>query len=260
VDLKNGMVRLPSDVAHLHGYASMGAPPSDMDYGAASSAAPYIDVTDGGGWTFRAYADGRLQIMGGPSGVGTVYTPGSANYETVLQRLRERDPRVDSILSTVPQGSQQASSFISGLLNQLGVGAGTETAAAEAQAPTEAQAQQGQVGQMLQSLLSQYGPGAATALQTAFANRAQSLDALTVKVAKKRAQYASATKPVKKAKLAAEIAGLEAQIRRLQATQSAAQAQLQAPPPQARAALPAWLPWAVGGGLLLVGALALARK
>jgi hypothetical protein len=256
MDLKNGYVRMPSDVAHLRGYAAMG---SSSSFGATAA---YIDVTDGGGWTFRVFADGELKIVAGPSGVGTVYAPGQASYETVLTRLRASDSRVDAILSSVPDGSNEASGFVANLLDQLGVGAGDGVAQSEAANPEQAQAQQGQVGQLLQSLLTQYGPSASTALQTAVANRTQSLDALRVKVARKRAAYTStpASKPVRRAKLAAEIAGLEAQIRRLQATQASAAAQLQAPPPRPGMQIPSWLPWALGGGFLLVGAAALARK
>jgi hypothetical protein len=247
MDLKNGVVRLPQDVAHLHGYGSMGL-------GAAADDT-YIDVTDGGGWTFRAYADGRLKIVAGPSGVGTIYTPGDAAYETVLSRLRARDPRIDTVLQgSVPPGSSQASGFVSNFLSKLGVGAGGPEAG-----PTTPE-QQSQFAQTLQNLIGQYGPNAATALQTAWANRTQSLDALRVKVAKKRAQFAEASNPVKRAKLGAEIAGLEAQIRRLEAAQASAQAQVTAPPPAPRQALPAWLPWALAGGLVIVGAVALTRN
>lgn len=108
-----------------------------MEFGAASQTTPQTNAKNQqtatnqgegvrdvvqGQWTFRLYAsNGRVKIVAGPSGVGTVYTPGTSEYATVIRNLlasggsiastvRSVIPNADNVASTAPAPAPAAAS------------------------------------------------------------------------------------------------------------------------------------------------------
>jgi len=246
VDLKNGIV--VQDAKHLRGYSAAGAGTSFSGTTPAS-----IDVEDGAGWTFRVFDDGRIQIIGGASGVGTVYQPGSPQYEQVLATLRTRNVHIDAMLNptTGTTDSKPFDDFVTSFMAQM-QSQGQDPLAPGA-TPTTASGQQQSAGTVIAQLLQQYGPGAATAASELFSNQGASLVRLETKLAALRGKYVKARRPARKAKLAAQIGALESQIRQLRAAQASASYQLAAPPPP-KPGLPSWIPIAAGGLLVVIGA------
>lgn len=189
-------------------------------------------VTDGGGWTFEARPDGTLRIVAGPSGVGTVYEPGDPQYELIVQRLKGVDPGIEAALGAATSGgSPEKSGALASFVSSLGLDTPEGQQAAVSLAPDVLSAVQGFVdggGRDLPSLL----------------KRAASL----------RAKIARTTNAARRARLQAELQGVQGQIDLMQASQVEAQAMLSPNvPPPSPSTIPPWVLPAAAGSLLVAG-------
>lgn len=193
-------------------------------------------VTDSGGWTFEARSDGTLRIVGGSSGIGTVYEPGDPAYETIVQRLKGIDPGIEAALGAAtsggdPERSRGLRSFISAL--------GLDTPEGQQAALNLA-------------------PDVFSAVRGFVDSGGRDLPALLKRAAALREKIARTTNVARRAKLQAELQGVQAQIELQQATQAEAASYLtpgQLPP--APAPIPPWVVPAAVGGVLVAGGAAL---
>lgn len=222
-------------------------------YGAADPP-DFVDVTDGT-WQFRVRSNGRIEIIGGPSGIGTIYTPGVGNYNTVLANLKaynfEQSQAISQVLGggavSVSEPNQGVTNVMSWLAHQIGA-AGTPEERAEAQQRTAEAA-------------AVYGPGFIDGVRQLLSSNGKSLAALQRELARKQAKYYSTTSTTKKLKLKFEIAALEQQIAAYQATVGAASGQLSTTPASGASGFPWWLVAVAVGGVLLLGSVGfLARR
>lgn len=250
MDLHTGMVVPAGAAAHLRGYASLAG-----DQGTpAGEVASCVKVQDNQGYVWRVFSDGSIWIVDGPVGVGTRYLPGSIAYEQVLAHVRSIDGRVDQLLAhyLVPTAEEIREGFAG--WGQTPQSAEEITWAPAAETATVEPAGSGfkvdwsQVASAVTTLAPVVVPAVAQTVQ----QQRATLQSLYTRLARKRAQYAKAKRPAKRARLAAEIRTLEEQIKAALQAQQAALAQASGSIPVPRSGLPTWAPWAIGGTLVVV--------
>jgi hypothetical protein len=167
-----------------------------------------------GGYTYQRQSDGSYKILGGPNGAGAVVPPGSAAW--------------NAINAEAPSGTG------------TGTGGGMQAVGVAAQA------------------VAQYGPAIIGAIQTVVGNQRSSLSSLQSQLANAMGDYTKAKSrgDISKAtELAYKIRGLQTQIAGQQAVASTAIQSLNSSAPQlpvqTTSTFSSWLPWILGGGLLL---------
>lgn len=225
------------------------------NYGVASG---YV-VADGGGYTFQLNADGSLTVIDAPIegrvvdnmmvkkkwGVGTRYSPGDPAYETIVARLKIKDPGFEAALGGSSTGSSPDTSSKVNWASKIVQSFGLDTP-------------QGQ--QAAGDFLATQGPDIASAVSSLFQSKGKSLPDLLKRLAAIRAKLPTVDNPARRAKLEAEAQGIQMEVAALQNLQ-ASPALLPGGPLPEPSPFPFWvIPAGVLGLAALVGGFFLLRR
>lgn len=178
------------------------------------------------GYVYLVNPDGSVYVQQGPFGGGLTYTSGSPRANSVIAQIREGKGTAvsDTSVPAVPTGGTAPKSAGPGM----------------------------NFWDTANSVVSTFAPLLQTGIQELAQGRRNTSAYLAGQIAKKQAQYAKTTDPVKRAQLAAEIQAMQQQI-------GAYNSALTTPIPDSaqvqQTGISSWVPWAVLG---IGGVLALA--
>ena len=207
--------------------------------------ASYAQVRDTAGNLFEL-SPGKATLLQRADGSSAnyTYTPTSPNWDAVVQALAAANPAVDVFGITGAASSGGSGGGIVSTLQSLW------------QQQTPEQQEQ------LLSTAASYAPSIWDRIRGAVGGGSD-LESLYAKLARAQQRYATTTSASKRAKYAAEIQSLQAQIASLEANQAAAATQLAPAAPSSSPFTAVLVPVAVGGLLLAAmvgGAVLLTRK